>query len=389
MIFSRFIPTLALLVGGSLVQAGEFPELSNLRLNQLQYISTHNSYHIEPEQTVDLILLAEKYGDGTEWHSKRLVRSLTYTHFPLEAQLDLGIRSFEIDLYADPEGGRYSDPGILNSIRKKGLIPKTAYDPDDQMVEPGFKVLHMQDIDVRSHCMTFLNCLSIISDWSINNPEHLPIIIQLEAKEGARKPVDKHYTPVEALEFSPDLWKDVEKEVLTVFPRKKLLTPGDLIGQFSGLKEAVVENGWPKVKDLRGKVLFLLIHPGKETNRYLGDDRSLKTKLFFANHGNDSSKYSTFMMFTKPQKPKHRNQINRYVKKGFLAYTRADANTEESRRNDTRRKEKAFASGAQIVSTDYPYPDYRFSNYKVQFPGGVFVRCNPVTAKDECKSSNY
>jgi hypothetical protein len=46
--------------------------------------------------------------------------------------------------------------------------------------------------------------------------------------------------------------------------------------------------------------------------------------------------------------------------------------------NDTRRREAAFASGAQFVSTDYLRPDPRFSTYSVAMPGGVRARVSPA-----------
>jgi len=58
--------------------------------------------------------------------------------------------------------------------------------------------------------------------------------------------------------------------------------------------------------------------------------------------------------------------------------TRADADTWESRRNDTARQVAAFASGAQYVSTDYMEPDTRFSAYTASLPGGARARLSPV-----------
>ena len=41
--------------------------------------------------------------------------------------------------------------------------------------------------------------------------------------------------------------------------------------------------------------------------------------------------------------------------------------------------DKALASGAQYVSTDYARPDRRFSDYSVRFPDGQVARSNPVS----------
>ena len=43
---------------------------------------------------------------------------------------------------------------------------------------------------------------------------------------------------------------------------------------------------------------------------------------------------------------------------------------------------RALASGAQCVSTDFPDPDPRFSDYAVKLPGGVVARANPVSAPE-------
>ena len=72
------------------------------------------------------------------------------------------------------------------------------------------------------------------------------------------------------------------------------------------------------------------------------------------------------------------NHIQNMVNQGFLVRTRADIGTRESRANDSRRREQAFASGAQFISTDYPEPNPRFSSYRVRFEGGLVVRTNPV-----------
>jgi hypothetical protein len=42
------------------------------------------------------------------------------------------------------------------------------------------------------------------------------------------------------------------------------------------------------------------------------------------------------------------------VRKGYLVRTRTDADTMEARTNETKRRDAALASGAQLLSTDYP-----------------------------------
>jgi hypothetical protein len=71
--------------------------------------------------------------------------------------------------------------------------------------------------------------------------------------------------------------------------------------------------------------------------------------------------------------------IRQLVKDGFLVRTRADADTVEARANDTERRDRALASGAQIISTDYPAPDFRFSDYHVRLPDKAVARVNPIS----------
>ena len=48
------------------------------------------------------------------------------------------------------------------------------------MAQPGFKTLHMPDVDFRSTCLTFAACLKSVRDWSATHPDHTPILIMLE-----------------------------------------------------------------------------------------------------------------------------------------------------------------------------------------------------------------
>jgi calcium-dependent phosphoinositide phospholipase C len=62
---------------------------------------------------------------------------------------------------------------------------------------------------------------------------------------------------------------------------------------------------------------------------------------------------------------------------GYIVRTRADDGGAEARANDSSRATAALASGAQLVSTDYPVPAP--SGYVVPAPGNP-ARCNPVNA---------
>src|SRR5437899_8110937 len=79
--------------------------------------------------------------------------------------------------------------------------------------------------------------------------------------------------------------------------------------------------------------------------------------------------------------------ISDLVAAGYLARTRADGDTVEARSGDTGPRDAAIASGAQMVSTDYPVPDPDFgTGYVVQIPGGMPARCNPVNGPTGCRA---
>src|SRR6185503_580121 len=72
---------------------------SNTRLDEIQMLGSHNSYHVEPARA--LMGPLKQFSQG-------LAESIEYTHVPLSRQLDsFGIRQMEIDGWADPEGGHY------------------------------------------------------------------------------------------------------------------------------------------------------------------------------------------------------------------------------------------------------------------------------------------
>ncbi len=127
-----------------------------------------------------------------------------------------------------------------------------------------------------------------------------------------------------------------------------------------------------------GTVLFALDNEGTIRGRYLqGHPAASKDLVYmFATVARDDPAAAWF----KVNDPiKSFDRIQKLVKDGFMVRTRADADTVQSRKNDTTQREKALASGAQFISTDYAEPDRRFSDYSVRFPAGQVARSNPIS----------
>ena len=73
--------------------------------------------------------------------------------------------------------------------------------------------------------------------------------------------------------------------------------------------------------------------------------------------------------------------------------TRADDGTDEAREGNYTDMYNSFASGAQIISTDYYRADPRagttgWTDYRVRFPNGELARIDSVSAADKLNLGN-
>ena len=333
------------------------------RLNQVQVIGSHNSYHIAPYKTV-LELIADT--------GRRRAESLDYTHPPLPAQFSRqGIRQVELDVYADPKGGLFAAPSARKVLLGLGKEPGPDPDANGQLKKPGLKILHVPDVDFRSTAPTFVDALKQIRAWSQANRSHVPILIQVELKDEAIPSLPTH--PVR---FGREELDTVDAEILSVFGKTEILTPDRVRGRFATLPEAIRAQGWPLLNEVRGLVLFALDNEGAVRDRYIEGHSALKDRVMFATV---TAEHPAAAWFKVNDPIKDFDRIQHLVKDGFLVRTRADADTRQARSGDTTQRDKAFSSGAQYISTDYHEPDRRFSDYSVRFPGGQVARSNPVS----------
>ncbi len=78
------------------------------------------------------------------------------------------------------------------------------------------------------------------------------------------------------------------------------------------------------------------------------------------------------------------DDIKKLVKAGYLVRTRTDADLKEAQRNDASRRDAMLASGAQLLSTDFPINEPAENGYVVRFDGDAVARCNPQRASTHC-----
>lgn len=339
-----------------------------LRLNDIQVLGSHNSYHLEPQPEVMALLRA---------FSPELADSLEYSHPPLTEQFDdQGIRQIELDVFADSAGGLYTSPA---GPELAALPPEV----DPAMEEPGFKVFHVQDIDQQSTCATLVVCLQEVRDWSADHPGHVPILVLIEVKaDPIPDPVNAGFVIPETIE-ADDL-DALDGEIRSVFAPDEILVPDDVRGEHDSLEEAILEDGWPTLGASRGRVLFALDNGGDILDTYVDGHPALEGRVLFTSSPIGSPE-AAFLKLNDPIADAE--AIRRAVADGYMVRTRSDADTAQARTGDTTNRDAALESGAQWISTDYPVDDPRFpADYVAAIPEGTPARCNPVRQPDGCTS---
>lgn len=344
---------------------------ASLRLNQIQVIGTHNSYHQAPPAALRrwIGLAGRAAGDAFD-----------YSHRPLGEQFSrLGMRQIELDVFADPQGGHYKSPAFYRVLRgnKSAAEAEATAGPDPNaggcLEAPGLKVLHVQDVDYLSSTPTFVAALTLVREWSRAQPRHVPILVLVELKDETHGVL-----PTRPVAFDAERIDEVDREIARVFSREHVLTPDDLRGDEPSLPAALRKRGWPTLEATRGKVIFALDNEDRIRDRYLAGRESLRGRWMFTSVPEDHPAAAWFKI---NDAVRDFDRIQRLVKAGFLVRTRADTGSSEARRNDTARRDRALASGAQFVSTDYPEPRADWSEYSVRLPdvpAGTVFRRNPL-----------
>src|SRR3989304_10255342 len=182
-----------------------------MRLNHVQVLGTHNSYHIQPRPAL-LQAIAS--------FDPQAAASMEYTHRPLDEQLGLlGIRQVELDVFADP-----ARPGLF-AVPLGPIFVQGFPDPiKPELLDPGLKVLHTQDIDFETRCLTFVSCLQAIKAWSDANPGHLPVMVLVQAND-AVVPLPPGLPPLTVpAPFGAAALHQIDASLRSVLPDDELIT---------------------------------------------------------------------------------------------------------------------------------------------------------------------
>ncbi len=331
-------------------------------LNEIRILASHNSYKKRPHQKV--LRFLKKFQDklGTQNNPDYI----DYGHLPFSEQFNkYGVRGIELDVNYDPDGGHYKRRRINVFLlgqrqRLKGGVLK----------KPGFKILHISDVDFETNYLTLKSALKDLKTWSEDHPNHLPIYVNIEAKGSHPADESKALKILgfqTCIPFDSAAYVKLETEIRSVFNPIQIYSPKHFKDTCLNLRSRINTMGWPTLKEVRGKFIFIL----EGSNQHLYE--SFVDPIMFY-YGDIKDENTVFLLRNNPVLSKA--DILSLVS-NFMIRTRSDSGTRESRENDYHTWEAALESNAQIISTDYYKADRRFSSYKVGFNNGLFQQINP------------
>jgi hypothetical protein len=306
---------------------------SDIRLNEIQSIGTHNSYHIL---------------EGPPAHP-----AMDYQHAPLGEQLDAGVRHFELDIHREAGTG-----AIL--------------------------VYHVKSIDEASSCHDLRECLLQLRAWSDAHRDHHALVVILEPTDAiGRLVAESGGDPADTGEL---LWDGHIAEIdaiLTEAWPDRLWTPKDL-GRGGPVYARIEREGWPTVDETRGGLFVVINDTGAIRDEYRATVAENERAAFVFGAVGEPD-----VAFFKADNPRgDPDGMKAALEAGLILRTRADGDTEV----DPEETAAAFASGAQLVSTDYAIArdDGAHPGYRLPWPGTPETpsRCNPVTARPECRDED-
>lgn len=280
-------------------------------LNQIQYLATHNSYKRELNEAsyfcFNYAIPFAGLGNGPTAYN--------YGHENLTEQFNNGVRSIELDI----------------SRRRNGEL----------------QCMHNTLLDSNSNNINFELTFKEMKMWSQNNPNHLPIMILVEPKNGSFIFDTKDATAEDIAKLG-----DMAKEILGDI----LYTPNDMLSSkgATDFKDLADNNLYPSLNETRGKIMFML-HPSKATTSYIELDKTIRKQTFFPMHDgkdilkdNSLLKYSCFVLSNDPLDGKSLSTLtNDY---NMIVRTRMDIYPNHQDAN----YKGATSSNANILSSDFP-----------------------------------
>eukprot|EP00048_Salpingoeca_helianthica_P003757 m.70185 g.70185 ORF g.70185 m.70185 type:complete len:355 (+) comp12879_c0_seq2:78-1142(+) len=282
-------------------------DFSGPRINHYQLFGTHNSYHQRSWLPVP------------PWQ---------YSHKPIATQLDQGARTIEFDVHFGH--GKWV-------------------------------VFHLPILDDHSSVNCLRDAFGQVRAWSEAHPCHFPLTIILEPKYL----LDLHHWCTRAV------LESLETLLLESFPREMLITPADIQGNYSSLRQAIEARGWPSVASARGKVLFEFdFWNENRLCRDAFDQVPLTSRLLFERRMGDIASDASIVELASDDPA----TITALAREHFLV--RSYIGSINQNPDATREAwDTALAAGMHLIATDQWDASPRA------------IRCNPVTAGPDCQAT--
>jgi hypothetical protein len=297
-------------------------------LDQLQARGTHNSYKLDPQ-----------------WPGREAF-DFDYQHLRLSRQLEeQDVRQVEIDVHWNWARGE-------------------------------FEVYHAWFADDRTNCRMLADCLAEIRWWSDQRPRHHPVMILIEPKDGG--PPRNVDLPADGDPFTHPIgeaeYAELDRVLLEAFDGPlaaggRVLTPDDVTAPGATLRESITSRGWPRIDDLRGKVLFV-IDGAEHGADYSRGWSTLEERAAFvqAEPFEDVAAFVSRDGMRLEGEGKY-DRIRRLVTAGFMVRDLVGPDGFET----------AKAAGVHFLSTDFP-EELELSSHPL-----APSRCNPVAANAPCE----
>ena len=286
---------------------------NELRLNEIQVLATHNSYKRMPFMPFSKFL---------QFCGGQRVRNGHYGLPTLTEQLNRGIRGVEIDVV----------------IYKKEL-----------------RVIHDPIADWRTNGPDFKRTLQEIKLWSDINPNHIPINIMLQVRNSFC-PYDHKIG-----KFKKEDIKMLDDTLGEIFGDDKIIKPADVKGEYPSLREAIEQNGWPKLSDCLGKVYFSLLIDDKPNEEYYIDiDPSFEKQrgFIFTRPDDEKKSYTAIILADSP----FTDGLQELINQNYILRTRIDEQFDYTKE----RYDAAMTLGSQILATDHLEGNLLHKDYAVK-----------------------
>lgn len=275
-------------------------ENNTLRLNEIQFLATHNSFKKLPNKLLTKPL--EPFSRG--------VKNGYYGYDSLTQQLNKGMRGLELDITM------YGDKIVL---------------------------VHNTTNDWRTNGVDFALALEEIKIWSDLNPGHIPLNIMIQVRNGWSAYNHKYR------KFSYDDIVKFDKLMSDTFGDSRIIKPSDVIGERDSVRQGVEQDGWPLLSECRGKVFFsILFDQEKNAEHYVNISPSFQTQRAFI-YGRVEKVEDYTAIILADDVRKNATALAELVAKNYILRSRIDEQFDysEERYNAT------IDMGAVILATDH------------------------------------